>query len=194
MRLRFLLSSNPCGSLRARCWLYRRRSSWNDSQCHVHEMSHVTEWLVTNHCIRMITWHCCIDVITTSICCRNKLATWFKHDLVLLPWKGVRIIVVCGVLSARKPIASRDRGNVYLIYHEQCISRLYCRPIYYTFQIPLRIQMHRRLWRIVNGKYKNGDGDLLNYEIRIHFGNCFPELFFSEDSLITRIINYTQRL
>lgn len=25
--VRFLLSSNPCGSLRARCWLYRRRSS-----------------------------------------------------------------------------------------------------------------------------------------------------------------------
>lgn len=101
------------------------------------------------------------DYMLSSICCRNKLATWFKHDLVLLPWKGVRIIVVCGVLSARKPIASRDRGNVYLIYHEQCISRLYCRPIYYTFQIPLPIQMYRRLWRIVNGKYKNVDGDLL---------------------------------
>lgn len=115
------------------CSLYRRRSSWNELQCHMHEMSHATAWLVTNHCIRMITWHCCIDVITTSICCRNKLATWFKRDLVLLPWKGVCIIVVCGVLSARKPIASRDRGSVYLIHHAQCISRLYCRPIYYTF-------------------------------------------------------------
>lgn len=112
---------------------YRRRSSWNELHCHMHEMSHATAWLVTNHCIRMITWHCCIDVITTSICCRNKLATWFKRDLVLLPWKGVCIIVVCGVLSARKPIASRDRGSVYLIHHAQCISRLYCRPIYYTF-------------------------------------------------------------
>ena len=92
---------------------------------------------------------------------------WFKRDLVLLPWKGVRIIVVViRVINAKanseprpwKRVLNSSGAMYFSIILSANLLRLLNR---HTCVCVITRSARRKLGQTANGKYKNGDSDLL---------------------------------